>query len=76
MIQHAHSQCLPYQANVTLACLIMVVHPKKYEGLWVFDNPVLGPAREPCTSGANSIIGWVIQNTSDAHNRYPSSTNV
>ena len=35
---------------------ILVIHPYKHEGLWVFDDDSAGLVREPFVSGADTII--------------------
>lgn len=35
---------------------IMAIHPYKFEGLWVFDDPKVGLIQEPFVSGADEII--------------------
>ena len=35
---------------------IIVIHPYKYEGMWVFDDSKVGLVQEPFVSGADTII--------------------
>jgi hypothetical protein len=35
---------------------ILVIHPYKYEGVWVFDDPRVGLSQEPFVSGADVIL--------------------
>jgi hypothetical protein len=41
---------------------IMVIHPYKYEGLWVFDDEKAGLIQEPFVSGADTIIDHMVAN--------------
>ncbi len=45
---------------------IIAIHPYKYEGLWVFDDPKAGLAQEPFVSGADDIIEKMVRNIPDA----------
>ena len=45
---------------------IMVIHPYKYEGLWVFDDEKVGLVKEPFVSGADTIIDHLVADISDA----------
>ena len=40
---------------------IMVIHPYKYEGLWVFDDPKVGLVQEPFVSGADVAIDRLVE---------------
>lgn len=40
---------------------IQVIHPYKWEGLWVFDDPRVELAREPFIEGADTIIDRVLK---------------
>jgi uncharacterized protein DUF6717 len=40
---------------------IVAIHPYKYEGLWVFDDPKVGLLQEPFVSGADTIIDRMTQ---------------
>jgi hypothetical protein len=35
---------------------IFVIKPYKWEGMWIFDDPAVGLAREPFVGGADTII--------------------
>ena len=35
---------------------IKIIHPYKYQGVWVFDDEKVGLVREPFVSGADDII--------------------
>lgn len=35
---------------------ILVIHPYKHQGLWVFDDPAVGLVREPFIAGADVIL--------------------
>jgi hypothetical protein len=39
---------------------ILVIHPYKYEGVWVFDDPNVGLVQEPFVSGADVIIDRMV----------------
>ena len=39
---------------------ILVIHPYKYEGVWVFDDPNVGLVQEPFVSGADVIIDRLV----------------
>ena len=39
---------------------IQVIHPYKWEGLWVFDDPQTELSREPFIEGADAIIDQVV----------------
>ena len=41
---------------------MLVIHPYKYEGVWVFDDEKVGLTREPFVSGADVIIGRMVAN--------------
>jgi hypothetical protein len=40
---------------------ILVIHPYKQEGMWVFDDPAVGLVREPFVSGADVIIDRMVE---------------
>jgi len=44
----------------------MVIHPYKYDGLWVFDDEKVGLVQEPFVSGADDIIEKVVSGFPDA----------
>ena len=39
---------------------ILVIHPYKFEGVWVFDDPRVGLVQEPFVSGADTIIDRMV----------------
>jgi hypothetical protein len=45
---------------------ILVIHPYKTEGIWVFDDARVGLVQEPFVSGADSIIDRMVQHIPDA----------
>jgi hypothetical protein len=45
---------------------IFVIKPYKWEGLWVFDDPVVGLLREPFVGGADTIIDVATADIPDA----------
>jgi hypothetical protein len=42
--------------------VIMVIAPYRYEGLWVFDDAMVGLVREPFIAGADAIIDKALEN--------------
>lgn len=40
---------------------ILVIHPYKYEGIWVFDDARVGLLQEPFVSGADTIIDRMVE---------------
>ena len=47
---------------------ILVIHPYKYEGTWVFDDARVGLVQEPFVSGADTIIDRMAEHIPDAAN--------
>lgn len=45
---------------------IVVIHPYKWEGLWVFDDESVGLDKEPFISGADTIIDHFVAEIPDA----------
>jgi len=45
---------------------ILVIHPYKYEGVWVFDDPKVGLVQEPFVSGADTIIDKMVESIPNA----------
>ncbi|MEO0759599.1 MAG: DUF6717 family protein [Cyanobacteria bacterium J06648_16] len=45
---------------------IMVIHPYKYEGMWVFDDDRVGLEREPFVAGADTIIDQMVADIPNA----------
>ena len=40
---------------------ILVIHPYKYEGIWVFDDPKVGLLQEPFVAGADTILDRMVE---------------
>jgi hypothetical protein len=40
---------------------ILVIHPYKIEGVWVFDDPAVGLVQEPFVSGADTILDRMVE---------------
>src|SRR6267142_4089723 len=40
---------------------ILVIHPYKYEGIWVFDDPKVGLLQEPFVAGADAILDRMVE---------------
>jgi hypothetical protein len=49
---------------------IMVIHPYKYEGLWVFDDESAGLDKEPFVSGADDIIEKMVKHIPNANDGF------
>ena len=49
---------------------ITVIHPYKYEGVWVFDDEKVGLVQEPFVSGADDIIGKLVSEIPNAENGF------
>jgi len=45
---------------------ILVIHPYKYEGMWVFDDARVGLVQEPFVSGADKIIDRMVEHIPNA----------
>lgn len=45
---------------------ILVIHPYKYEGTWVFDDPRVGLVREPFVAGSDTIIDRMVEGIENA----------
>jgi hypothetical protein len=45
---------------------ILVIHPYKSEGTWVFDDSRVGLVREPFVSGADTILDRMVEGIVDA----------
>ena len=45
---------------------ILVIHPYKYDGIWVFDDTRVGLVQEPFVSGADTIIDRMVERIPDA----------
>jgi uncharacterized protein DUF6717 len=50
--------------------VIVAIHPYKYEGLWVFDDPKVGLLQEPFVSGADTIIDQMTQGIPSAESGF------
>jgi hypothetical protein len=46
---------------------VLVIHPYKYEGVWVFDDPKVGLVQEPFVSGADVIIDRMVVDIPNAN---------
>ena len=49
-----------------MANSIMVIHPYKYEGMWVFDDDKAGLVKEPFIAGADDIIEKMVTDIPNA----------
>ena len=45
---------------------LFVIAPYKHEGLWVFDDPAVGLAKEPFIAGIDTMIDKVVANIPNA----------
>ena len=45
---------------------LLVIHPYKSGGVWVFDDPRVGLVQEPFVSGADEIIDRMVEGIPDA----------
>lgn len=45
---------------------MMVIHPYRYDGVWVFDDEKVGLVQEPFVSGADLIIDKMVESITDA----------
>lgn len=45
---------------------ILVIHPYKFEGLWVFDDERVGLDKEPFVSGADDMIDKLVSEVPNA----------
>lgn len=45
---------------------MLVIHPYRMEGVWVFDDPKVGLVQEPFVSGADTIIDRLVEGIPDA----------
>ena len=53
-----------------MANSIMVIHPYRYEGMWVFDDSSVGLTREPFVSGADAVIDRMVESIPGAENGF------
>ena len=49
---------------------ILVIHPYKSNGVWVFDDDRVGLVREPFVSGADDIIDFMVSGIPDAESGF------
>ncbi len=49
---------------------LIVIHPYKHEGMWVFDDDTVGLIREPFVSGADDIIDRMVEGLDDAESGF------
>lgn len=49
---------------------IMVIHPYKYDEMWVFDDEKVGLIQEPFVSGADDIIERMVTQIPDAESGF------
>ena len=49
---------------------IRVIHPYKYEGVWVFDDERVGLIQEPFVAGADDIIEMLVEKIPNAENGF------
>ena len=45
---------------------MLVIHPYKYEGTWVFDDPKVGLVQEPFIAGADIILDRMAEGVPNA----------
>jgi hypothetical protein len=45
---------------------ILVIHPYKFHGQWVFDDPTVGLNKEPFVSGADTMLDRLTEDIADA----------
>ena len=45
---------------------LLVIHPYKQQGVWVFDDPRVGLVQEPFVAGADVIIDRMVEGIPDA----------
>ena len=46
--------------------LLFVIAPYKCDGMWVFDDPAVGPSKEPFIAGIDTMIDKVVASIPDA----------
>ncbi len=49
---------------------MMVIHPYKYEGMWVFDDEKVGLVQEPFVAGADTIIDQMVVDLPNAESGF------
>ena len=45
---------------------ILVIHPYKCQGVWVFDDPRVGLVQEPFVAGADTVLDRMVEGIPDA----------
>ena len=45
---------------------LLVIHPYKVGGVWVFDDPAVGLVQEPFVAGADEILDYMVQGIPNA----------
>jgi hypothetical protein len=45
---------------------LLVIHPCKHQGVWVFDDPRVGLVQEPFVAGADVMIDRMVEKIPDA----------
>ena len=49
---------------------ILVIHPYKWQGMWVFDDDRVGLVKEPFIAGADTVIERMVADIPDAENGF------
>jgi hypothetical protein len=49
---------------------IIAIHPYRFEGMWVFDDPAVGLRQEPFVSGADTILDQMVSEIPDAESGF------
>ena len=49
---------------------LIAIHPYRYEGMWVFDDPAVGLTQEPFVSGADAIIEQLVRSIPNAESGF------
>jgi hypothetical protein len=49
---------------------VLTIEPYRWEGLWVFDDPLTGLEKEPFVSGVPEMIDRLVANIPDAANGF------
>jgi hypothetical protein len=50
---------------------LMVITPYKFSGMWVFDDPAVGLAREPFVAGIDTMIDRLVASIAKVGGRWP-----
>ncbi len=45
---------------------ILVIHPYKQQGVWMFDDPRVGLVQEPFVAGADTVLDRMVEGIPDA----------